>query len=157
MNSLVCTWDLTEEINGPRINEPQVSQPACTALQVALVDLVAAWGVRTAITIGHSSGEIAAAYVKGALSREAAWAIAYHRGGLSAGLKADVLVLGVLAVALGEETQEYTAKVETGTKPVVVCINSPVGVIVSGSADGLQEVQVLIGSRHFHPWPQAQS
>ncbi|KAK7746447.1 Type I Iterative PKS [Cytospora paraplurivora] len=148
LKSLGCTWDLIEEINGPRVNEPQVSQPACTALQVALVDLVAAWGVKPAITIGHSSGEIAAAYAKGALSREAAWTIAYHRGRLSAGLKAGGLELGMLAVALGEEeTQEYIDQVKTEPKPVVACINSPVSVTVSGSAEGLQEVQDLIGSR----------
>ncbi|KUI56669.1 Lovastatin diketide synthase LovF [Cytospora mali] len=148
LKSLGCTWDLVEEMNGPRINEPQVSQPACTALQVALVDLVAAWGVKPAITVGHSSGEIAAAYAKGALSRSAAWTVAYHRGRLSAGLKADGLELGMLAVALGEEeTQAYIDQVAAKPKPVVACVNSPVSVTVSGSAEGLQQVQDLIGSR----------
>lgn len=148
LKSLGCTWDLIEEINGPRINEPQVSQPACTALQVALVDLVAEWGVKPAITVGHSSGEIAAAYAKGALSRAAAWTIAYHRGRLSAGLKADGLELGMLAVALGEEeTQAYINQTEAKNKPVVACVNSPVSVTVSGSVEGLQEVQDLIGSQ----------
>lgn len=148
LKSLGCDWDLIEEINGPRINEPQVSQPACTALQVALVDLVADWGVRPAITVGHSSGEIAAAYAKGALSRAAAWTVAYHRGRLSAGLQAGGLELGMLAVALGEEeTQGYIDQVKAENKPVVACVNSPVSVTVSGSAEGLQEVQDLIGSR----------
>ncbi|KAK2603263.1 hypothetical protein N8I77_009734 [Diaporthe amygdali] len=150
LKALGCGWDLVEEISSPRINEPQVSQPACTAVQVALVDLLADWGVRPALVVGHSSGEIAAAYAKGVISRSVAWTIAYHRGRLSASLDAGGRELGMLAVALGkEETQEYIDQVKIEPKPVVACINSPVSVTVSGSADGLQQVQALIGSRAF--------
>lgn len=150
LRSLGCAWDLVEEMSGPRVNEPQVSQPACTAVQVALVDLLADWGVRPALVVGHSSGEIAAAYAKGSVSRTAAWTIAYHRGRLSAGLVAGGREMGMLAVGLGEaETQEYIDRVKADPKPVVACINSPVSVTVSGSAEGLQEVQSLIGSRAF--------
>lgn len=41
------------------INEPEKSQPLCTALQVALVELLIQWGVKPSVVIGHSSGEIA--------------------------------------------------------------------------------------------------
>ncbi|KAI3392870.1 hypothetical protein diail_5045 [Diaporthe ilicicola] len=150
LKALGCEWDLADEIDSPRINEPQVSQPACTALQVALVDLLADWGVRPSLVVGHSSGEIGAAYAKGAISRSAAWTIAYHRGRLSAGLHAGGREMGMLAVALGQdETQGYIDRVKADPKPVVACINSPVSVTVSGSAEGLQEVQDLIGSRAF--------
>lgn len=150
LRGLGCAWDLAEEMGGDRVNESQVSQPACTAVQVALVDLLADWGVRPAMVVGHSSGEIAAAYAKGAISRTAAWTIAYHRGRLSAGLVAGGREMGMLAVGLGEaETQEYIGRVGADPKPVVACINSPVSVTVSGSAEGLQEVQTLIGSRAF--------
>lgn len=150
LRSLGCEWDLIEEIRSPRVNEPQVSQPACTAIQVALVDLLADWGVNPALVVGHSSGEIAAAYTKGAISRNAAWTIAYHRGRLSASLNAGGRKMGMLAVGLGQaETQEYIERVKADPKPVVACINSPVSVTVSGSTEGLQEVQALIGSRAF--------
>lgn len=53
----------TEELNATaeksRINDPALSQPACTALQVALVDLLSSWGVKPSVVVGHSSGEIA--------------------------------------------------------------------------------------------------
>ena len=42
-----------------RINEPALSQPLCTALQVALVDFLAECNVRPSVVVGHSSGEIA--------------------------------------------------------------------------------------------------
>lgn len=150
LRALGCEWDLIEEIKSSRVNEPQVSQPACTAIQVALVDLLADWGVKPALVVGHSSGEIAAAYAKGAISRTAAWTIAYHRGRLSASLVAGGRKMGMLAVGLGQaETQEYIERVKAYPKPVVACINSPVSVTVSGSTEALQEVQALIGSRAF--------
>ena len=43
------------------INRPEVSQPMCTALQLALVDLLESFSVFPQAVLGHSSGEIAAA------------------------------------------------------------------------------------------------
>lgn len=44
-----------------RVNEPEFSQTLCTAVQIALVDLIRSVGVQPTIVVGHSSGEIAAA------------------------------------------------------------------------------------------------
>lgn len=43
------------------INNPAVSQPVCTALQIALVELLKSFNVSHSAVVGHSSGEIAAA------------------------------------------------------------------------------------------------
>ena len=40
---------------------PDLSQPLCTALQIAVVDLLESFDVVPSIVVGHSSGEIAAA------------------------------------------------------------------------------------------------
>lgn len=45
-----------------RIKTAVVSQPAVTALQIALVSLLRSLGVQPAVVVGHSSGEIAAVY-----------------------------------------------------------------------------------------------
>ncbi|KAI0377914.1 hypothetical protein F5Y04DRAFT_284381 [Hypomontagnella monticulosa] len=149
LKSLGCEWNLLEELESSetesRINEPQISQPACTAIQVALVDLLREWGVFPSVTVGHSSGEIGAAYAKGAISRQSAWTIAYHRGRLSAGLSTEG---SMLAVALGErDSQAYIDKVTVDPKPVVACINSPASVTISGSVAAISEVQTLIGTQ----------
>ena len=42
-----------------RMNEAEISQPATTAVQIALVDLLMAWDIKPSVTIGHSSGTFA--------------------------------------------------------------------------------------------------
>jgi acyl transferase domain-containing protein len=40
------------------IGDPRYSQPLCTAIQIALVDLLHSWGITPAAVVGHSSGEV---------------------------------------------------------------------------------------------------
>lgn len=63
-----------------RVNEAELSQPLCTMVQVALLDLIISWGIWPQAVVGHSSGEICASYATGAISRESAWRISYWRG-----------------------------------------------------------------------------
>jgi malonyl CoA-acyl carrier protein transacylase len=46
-----------------KIDDPKVAQPLCTILQIALVELLASAGITPSVVVGHSFGEIAAAYV----------------------------------------------------------------------------------------------
>jgi len=72
--------EISKAADSSQVRDAEFSQTLCTALQVALVDLLANWGVVFHATAGHSSGEIAAAYSAGAISQECAWRIAYWRG-----------------------------------------------------------------------------
>ncbi|PCD23184.1 hypothetical protein AU210_014707 [Fusarium oxysporum f. sp. radicis-cucumerinum] len=78
------SWSLIEELRASpstsRIGEAAISQPICTAVQVALVDMLRAAGVQFSGVVGHSSGEIAAAYTAGYLDAHDAIRIAYFRG-----------------------------------------------------------------------------
>jgi acyl transferase domain-containing protein len=69
-------WSLADELSKTaetsRIDEAEISQPATTAIQIALVDLLGSLSIRPSRVVGHSSGEIAAAYAAGALSRDSA-------------------------------------------------------------------------------------
>lgn len=71
---------ILEESDTSVIDQATHSQPACTAIQVALIQLLASWDIRPSATLGHSSGEIAAAYAVDHLSSVAAVTIAYYRG-----------------------------------------------------------------------------
>lgn len=78
------TWRLADQLladgGTSRVAEAAVSQPLCTALQIALVDTLRAAGIEFAAVVGHSSGEIAAAYTAGYLDAADAIRVAYYRG-----------------------------------------------------------------------------
>lgn len=71
-----CDWSLLEELSRPesesRVGQSEISQPSTSAVQIALVDLLASFGIIPSCVVGHSSGEIAGAYAAGALSLQAA-------------------------------------------------------------------------------------
>ncbi|KAF2175886.1 polyketide synthase PksB [Zopfia rhizophila CBS 207.26] len=78
------TWTLREMIladaGSSRMAEAAISQPLCTAIQIVLVDLIRLAGVTLHAVVGHSSGEIGAAYAAGLLTARDAIRIAYYRG-----------------------------------------------------------------------------
>ncbi|KAI1800249.1 hypothetical protein F4811DRAFT_556979 [Daldinia bambusicola] len=142
LRSLGSPWSLLDELCAPlsssNINDPRLAQPICTALQVAIVDLLRSWNVLPQAVVGHSSGEIAAAYCAGAITKEDAWRIAYFRGEAAASLIANPKSArgAMLAVALSQsELAPYIADIlNKGDKDTVACacINSPRNTTVSG-------------------------
>ncbi|KIL85244.1 polyketide synthase [Fusarium avenaceum] len=143
------TWSLIDELakadNESRINEAEISQPATTAIQIALVDLLDSLSIRPSRVVGHSSGEVAAAYAAGALSRDNAIIVAYHRGVASLNAKAAATVPGsMMAVTLGEaEAQRYIDQITTGTISVA-CVNSPSSSTISGDVAAIDELKSLL-------------
>ncbi|KAJ5537068.1 KR domain-containing protein [Penicillium frequentans] len=146
--SLGASWRLVTELEKPsetsRIHEASLSQPCCTAIQIALLDLLKSWGIRPAIVCGHSSGEIAAAYAAGILSAKHCLKIAYFRGHSMKVLKEQNpnLCGGMLAVGLSaREAREYIGGETTSGKVVIACVNSPSSVTLSGDEAALSTVQ----------------
>ncbi|KAF3064875.1 Lovastatin diketide synthase LovF [Daldinia childiae] len=138
--------ELLKDESHSLVNQPEISQPATTAIQMALVDLLTKYfGVSPNYVCGHSSGEIAAAYTLGALSQENAWELAFHRGRCAGAMLAskdeECLKGGMLAVGLSaSEVQRYVDLVGDD-KVVVACINSPASVTLSGDESAIQELQ----------------
>lgn len=150
LKELGCEWDAIEELCKPagesRVGEPEVSQPICNILQVALVDELRAWGINPSKVVGHSSGEVAAAYAIGALSHKDTVTAAYFRGQASGLIrkKATHLNGGMMAVGLGrKEAEKWIAKVDAGTV-IVACVNSPESVTLSGDVAGLDQLLPLL-------------
>nr|WHN38865.1 polyketide synthase 4 [Elsinoe perseae] len=151
LQSLKCSWDIIEESlrseAESRIHDPMLSQPLTSALQIALVDLLYSLSIVPDAVIGHSSGEIAAAYAAGAISHSSALRIAYLRGALSSKLANDPSrpKAGMLAVSLGRrDAESYIASAtlgESSSRLSVACINSPSSVTISGAIDALDELE----------------
>ncbi|CAK49166.1 uncharacterized protein An03g05140 [Aspergillus niger] len=131
------------------VNDPSYGQPLCTALQIALVDLLESWGVSPAAVVGHSSGEIAAAYSSGALTKWSALKVAYFRGSLAGVLGRSSSIKGaMLAVGLSREnTQKYLDALEPQferVEAVVACVNSPQSVTISGKLEQIDALHDLL-------------
>lgn len=143
---LTLIEELWRDEESTNVNQATYSQPLCTALQVALVDTLAHWAIKPTCVIGHSSGEIAAAYCKGSITRESAWKLSYHRGHLSQSVKtlAPDMDGAMMAVGIGEErVKTYLARV-ANFHVVVACINSPVNVTVSGDTAGIAQLKTML-------------
>lgn len=133
-------WKLSDILTGncdsELIQTPAVSQTLCTALQIGLVDLLASWGVRPAGVVGHSSGEMAAAYAAGSLSAAEAITAAYYRGYVVAlNQKSGAMI----AVGLSSsQAAEYLRDLDLEQQVKVAAINSPDSITMSGDADAIQ-------------------
>ncbi|GLB07386.1 type I Iterative Polyketide synthase (PKS) [Aspergillus tubingensis] len=124
------------------IHKPGVSQTACTALQIGLVDLLASWSVRPAGVVGHSSGEMAAAYAAGRITAVEAITVAYYRGYI---VSFNQKQGAMLAVGFGaEQGAEYIKRAGFGDRVKVAAINSPVSITMSGDADAIGKLSVQL-------------
>ncbi|CAG7951292.1 unnamed protein product [Penicillium nalgiovense] len=125
--------EITKSPQDSDLNHPSLSQTVCTALQIALVDLLKSWSIHPDSVTGHSSGEIAAAYATGALSMYDAMTVAYYRGVVASQLLHDQPKRGaMMAVGMSaEEVQPYLDDFQP-RQLVVACINSPSSVTISG-------------------------
>lgn len=47
---------ITEPAGTSSIHKAEYSQPICTAVQIALVEVLKEWNITPALVIGHSSG-----------------------------------------------------------------------------------------------------
>jgi acyl transferase domain-containing protein len=148
--SLGCTWTASEELarskESTRIDSPAFSQPLCTVIQLAIVDLVASWGITPTAVVGHSSGEIAAAYASGAVGFEDACTLAYFRGLFSAAIPTDHPELQgtMLATALSEEDATSiinTVNTKDNGRAGVACVNSPSSVTISGDGSAIAQIE----------------
>ncbi|PNP44248.1 hypothetical protein TGAMA5MH_03854 [Trichoderma gamsii] len=141
-----ATWRLIDELKktkeNSRINEAELAQPVCTAIQIALVDLLASWNVHPDAVCGHSSGEIAAAYAAGSLTAPEALRAAYHRGQSVYQImrKDGARQGGMLAAGLSDtDAQQYLSKYSEYAVNVA-CINSPTSVTISGDVSAIEEI-----------------
>ena len=150
LKEMGCDWDPVTELSKgqkeSRLGVPEISQPICSVLQIALVDELRSWGVTLSKVVGHSSGEIGAAYALGALSHRDALAAAYFRGTASAGLIKKKQTGGMMAVGCSRDEAQKLMK-ETRLQATVACVNSPSNVTISGDVTTLEALRAILDER----------
>ncbi|KAL5041995.1 hypothetical protein BDW71DRAFT_211602 [Aspergillus fruticulosus] len=134
-----CPWSLFDELHrSENIDKPEYSQALSSAVQMALVELLKSFGIVPAAVVGHSSGEIAAAYTSGALSLESACKVAYFRGKLVEGLRLQSLALPGAMLSINIAEGEIVPYLQKGgpadLNPFIctACVNSPMNCTLSG-------------------------
>lgn len=133
-------WSILAEMQADettsRIAETQIAQPANFFIQVGLAALWRSWGVEPAAVVGHSVGEVSAAYIAGVLSLEDALRVSYHRSRIQ---KKAAGIGTMLAVGLSAaETEIYLA--QHPGKLSLAAANGPTTVTLAGDTEILQQV-----------------
>ncbi|KAF7195680.1 Highly reducing polyketide synthase alt5, partial [Pseudocercospora fuligena] len=145
--------DLTAPLARPEaecnLKLAEYAQPVCTALQLALVDLLSHWNVRPAAVVGHSSGEISAAYCAGHISFKTAITVAWLRGQVSGEVARQSAKGAMMAVSAGGEAIEARMKKLKSGKAIVACWNSPKACTVSGDEAAIEELYKQLQSEQI--------
>ncbi len=133
-------WSLIDVIRGvsgaPGLDRVDVVQPVLWAVMVSLAELWRSVGVVADAVIGHSQGEIAAAYVAGGLSLEDAARVVALRSRLLVGLSGAG---GMVSLACGvSQAQELVA--QFGDRLNIAAVNGVSAVVVSGEVSALEEL-----------------
>ncbi|OJZ67892.1 polyketide synthase [Mycobacterium paraffinicum] len=133
-------WSLVDVIRGapgaPGLDRVDVVQPALWAVMVSLAELWRSVGVVPDAVIGHSQGEIAAAYVAGALSLEDAARVVALRSRLLVELSGAG---GMVSLACGLSRAEDLIA-GWGERLNVAAVNGVSAVVVSGEVGALDEL-----------------
>lgn len=142
-------WTISQELQKDaslsRISDAQISQTLCTAVQIVQVDLLRAAGVEFSAVVGHSSGEIAAAYASGFITAEDAICIAYCRGMCTRlasgpnGLPGAMLAVGTSV----EDAQDLLDDVDLVGRACIAAVNSAASVTISGDQDAIAHIKVV--------------
>ena len=128
------------------LNEVQLAQPAIFMIQCALVELLATWGVHPGCVVGHSSGEVAAAYASGALSLAEATRLVYHRATLQQRVAGSgrMLAIGLdrpgVESLLGDLSVRFRSGNVRAPQVEIACENAPANTVVCGRESALGPV-----------------
>ncbi|KAM3067829.1 Reducing polyketide synthase boa6 [Clarireedia jacksonii] len=146
-------WSLREEIMATAekssVGKAEYSQPLCTAVQIALVDVLTAIGIKFHAVVGHSSGEIGAAYAADRVSASDAIRIAYYRGlhaHLAQGRSGEAGAMMAAGLSF-HEAVEFCEGEEFKGKVSIAASNAPKTVTLSGNKDTVQKAQATLDAK----------
>ncbi|MCB5363039.1 SDR family NAD(P)-dependent oxidoreductase [Pusillimonas sp. CC-YST705] len=146
-----ANFSLAEEFASAadRYEFTEIAQPTLFAIQVGITRMLAHHGVKPAATMGHSVGEVAAAWACGALTLPDAVKVIFHRSRLQ-GLTKGSGRMSAVGLS-GTETQTLIDELGLSAQLTVAGMNSARGATVAGSVEGLDALEAELAARSvFH-------
>ncbi|TGJ86271.1 hypothetical protein E0Z10_g2470 [Xylaria hypoxylon] len=144
------SWSLMDEIakntETSRIQEAELSQPLCVAIQIVLVRILRTTGIEFDAVVGHSSGEITAAYAAGVISAEDAICLAYYRGlysRLSCGTQGQNGAMMAVGTSYNDimdlcESEDFRGRIS------IAAHNSSSSFTIAGDEDAIEEIKTIL-------------
>ncbi|NOX92214.1 MAG: SDR family NAD(P)-dependent oxidoreductase [Gammaproteobacteria bacterium] len=145
---IISGWSILDEMQreevDSRMAETCIAQPANFVLQVSLFELWCSKGFTPSAIVGHSVGEVSAAYVSGVLSLEDALRVSFERSRLQQTMAGRGRML---AVSLSPDAAE--AYIQQYDKNIIsfAAINSLSSVTLSGDTYALEEISQQLTER----------
>ncbi|MDF1512542.1 MAG: acyltransferase domain-containing protein [Anaerolineae bacterium] len=120
------------------IHQTALTQPALFTIETSLARTLFRWGIQPSAVMGHSLGELAAAYTSGVFNLEDGLHIVTQRGALMQAMPKN----GVMS-AIETDAETVLSVMKTlGSFPAVgiAAYNGPRNVVISGDSDGVESI-----------------
>ncbi|KAI9690813.1 MAG: Type I Iterative PKS [Bathelium mastoideum] len=154
LKKLGCSWSVREQLwksgNDSIIDRPDIAAPLTTIVQIGLVELMKVFGILPVAVVGHSIGEVAAAYCAGVITRESAFKLAYFRGKFVATIperdtmKGAMVAVGLSSSAVIPYFDRIRPSYPSHFNLIVSCVNSPSNVTISGEESQIKHLKDLL-------------
>ncbi len=119
-----------------QIQKTEYAQPANLLIQIGLMAVLRSRGIEPAACVGHSVGELSAAYASGVLSLDDVVQVCYHRSQQQAKAKG---IGRMLAVGLPLEAAQKTVA-ETEGRVSIAAINGATNITLAGDTDEIERI-----------------
>ncbi|WP_270939154.1 acyltransferase domain-containing protein, partial [Falsiroseomonas oryzae] len=134
---------LAAGVTAEELAATDVAQPLLFAVQVAMLPALAAQGLRPAMVLGHSVGEVAAAHAAGLLTLDEAARLVVVRS------RHQQARRGVGRMAALNATAEEAAAILDGTPVEIAAFNAPAALTLAGPEDALEAVRIAAEARRL--------